>query len=529
MTRTLVVWCPDWPMTARGIPPDRPAAIVAANRVTVTTAAARAAGVRAGLRRREAQARCPDLEVLDPDADGDARSFAPVVGAVVGAVPATEVVRPGLLALAVRGPARVLGGERGVADHLLAVVTRTLASAADGPVGCRIGVADSRFGAIMAARHASSDAPVRHLATGGNAAFLAGLPVTALTHDPALVTGAVDGLLELLRRLGISRLGDLATLPELAVGGRFGRLGLRAHRLARGDDDTRLVAVDHVPERMLQVALDPSATQVEPVAFAVRGPVETLLDELAARQLTCTLVTVEAVSEHDERCVRRWRSHEGFTAARLVDRVRWQLDGWLTGAAGDPRPTAAVTSVRFVPEELVDGGQQTSLLDAATAPTPAVVRALTRVQGMLGPDAVLVAVPAGGRDPARWVRTVPWDPAGVGTDPSATARPPWPGRLPTPSPATVLTDPSPAEVVDASGTAVTVSGRGVVSGDPHRVRVASGPWHTVVGWAGPWPADERWWEPDGRRRARFQLAVEGGPALLLALEGGRWTTEAVYD
>jgi protein ImuB len=52
----------------------------------------------------------------------------------------------------------------------------------------------------------------------------------------------------------------------------------------------------------------------------------------------------------------------------------------------------------------------------------------------------------------------------------------------------------------------------------------------ISGWAGPWPVDERWWAPgEGRRRARFQVALEDGRALLLSLAGGHWMVEAVYD
>ena len=81
--RVLALWSPDWPVTAAAraahVTPDRPAAVFVANRVLACSAVARAAGVRRGLRRREAQARCPELAVLAPDPDRDARAFEPVV------------------------------------------------------------------------------------------------------------------------------------------------------------------------------------------------------------------------------------------------------------------------------------------------------------------------------------------------------------------------------------------------------------------------------------------------------------------
>jgi protein ImuB len=52
----------------------------------------------------------------------------------------------------------------------------------------------------------------------------------------------------------------------------------------------------------------------------------------------------------------------------------------------------------------------------------------------------------------------------------------------------------------------------------------------VTAWTGPWPVAERWWDPDqARRLVRFQMVTDEGRAYLLALEGGRWQVEGVYD
>ena len=73
-TRTLVVWCPDWPVTAAGFTAADPVAVLSANRVVACSAAARADGVRRGLRRRQAEARSPGMKVVahDPGRDGRA-------------------------------------------------------------------------------------------------------------------------------------------------------------------------------------------------------------------------------------------------------------------------------------------------------------------------------------------------------------------------------------------------------------------------------------------------------------------------
>ena len=57
------VWCPDWPVTVAraeaGLPDSEPVAVLTANRVVACSHAARRQGIRRGMRRREAQARCP--------------------------------------------------------------------------------------------------------------------------------------------------------------------------------------------------------------------------------------------------------------------------------------------------------------------------------------------------------------------------------------------------------------------------------------------------------------------------------------
>ncbi len=116
--RTLVVWCPDWSLVAAGLA-DRPAAIVAANRVVASSAPARAEGVRLGQRRREAQACCPELVVMGDEPARDARSFEPVVVAIAGFTPRVEITRPGACALPARAPARYFGGEAALAERVL--------------------------------------------------------------------------------------------------------------------------------------------------------------------------------------------------------------------------------------------------------------------------------------------------------------------------------------------------------------------------------------------------------------------------
>jgi protein ImuB len=512
--RTLVVWCPDWPVTAAGFDgTTTPVAALFANRVVACSAAARVEGVKRGLRRREAQSRCPELVVLERDLARDARAFEPVVAAVEALTPGVEIVRPGMCALLTRGPSRYFGGDE-------ALAARVLQQVAPAAPEVRAGIADGPFAATLAARRSLLVDP------GQSPSFLAPFPVSALL-------GAVDRpeLVDLLRRLGLRTLGDLATLPATDVLARFGTEGALAHRLARGLDERPVAARVPPPDLAVTNEFDPPADRVDTAAFAAKALADRLGHELTQRGLACTRIVIEAETEHGESLSRVWR-HEGpLTPAAMAERVRWQLDGWLNGSAGMGQPTGGLTILRLIPDEVVGGGgRQDGFWGGAAEGDERAGRALARVQGMLGPEAVTTAVVTGARSPREQVRLVPWGEPRHERRAGSAEAPVWPGRVPAPAPAVVPPVPLPAEVVDASGTQVAVSGRGLLVSSPHQVSVEGDRWDPIESWAGPWPIDERWWDPPAhRRRARFQLVTSTGVAYLAVLEGRRWWIEAIYD
>ncbi len=509
MTRVLVLWCPDWPVVAAGADLQRAAAVVADDRVAACTAAARSAGVRRGQRLRDAQRHCPGLAVQEDDPDAQARLFEQVATAVEACCPRVEVVRPGLLAVPVRGPARYYGSEQAVADTVRAAVSGA-------GFECAAGVADGSFAAALAARVAPAGIVVP---PGRTAEFLAPQPVSVL--DRPELTG-------LLVRLGIRTLGDLAALPARDVLARFGSDGAEAHRLARGlvarPPATRPPGEDLAAEEGFDPPLD-----AEAVVFAAKGVAERLHANLGARGLACVRVEVEVTTSDGRKWSRLWR-HDGLLSATAVaERVRWQVDAWraVTPGASDA-VDGGVTRLRLAPDQLVvDSGHQLALWGSDVA-GDAVERAAARIQSMLGHAGVTRPVLSGGRGPGERVVRVPW---GDRLETAARADPsqPWPGRVPEPAPAVVHPEPLPATLTGVSGEPVTVSGRCEVSAPPAVLEVG-GTALPVTGWAGPWPARERWWDPAAaRRRARIQATTDDGRAWLLLVERGRWLVEATYD
>jgi protein ImuB len=464
--RMLCLWCPDWPVVAarRADPSLESVPVVVLDRGFVLAASveARAEGVRRGLRRREAEARCPGLVIRPVDTAGEARAFEALSRAVEVLAPRLALDRPGLLFVPTRGPSRYFGGDEAFAARVLAKVAAVLVGearsgageevgAGDG-VDARIGVADGVFAARLAARRAKPGGEAFVVPAGESAAFLAPWPVRVLDDDD---------LASLLVRLGLPTLGDFAGLPEASVLGRFGLGGLGAHRRARGEDEHPPALRVPPPELELHHEFDPPVSRVDTAVFAGRALADRLLAELAADGLMCTRVRVEAETEHGERLARSWRLSAGAGSAPrggaaggrsgggawggsgagsspgsaiLAERVRGQLEAWVSRdegpgradagrSADDDLVTSGLTLLRLVPEEVVVAGRsQLGLWGGDRAAAERAGRALVRLQSLLGPEAVTAPVLQGGRTPDEQIAWVPW-----GDDPpplSDQSRPP---------------------------------------------------------------------------------------------------------
>lgn len=542
--RRAVVWVPDWPVVAAVaeglLDPAVPAAVHdARGRIAVASAPARRVGVRRGMRRRTAQELCPELELLAGDETREARAFEPLVAAIEEVVAEVSVLRPGLLLLPARGPARHVGGEETLAEALVGAVAEH--------AECQVGIADGLLAALLAARAGVI------LPGGGSAGFLADHDVAALTWLETTSRGRseTEELIGLLRRLGLHSLGAFAALDPGDVAARFGAHGAIAHRLARGLE-ARPVASRRLEQDLVASAvLDPPAERADRAAFAARSLAEELADSLARRGATCGRLCVTARTEDGGELARTWTLDGAPTAAELTDRVRWQLEGWLSGRSGKP-PSAPLIRLELLAQEVAAaGGAQDGLWGRRSDGEVRAARAAVRLQGLLGPDAVQVPVLQGGRDPRSMARLVAW---GDEASPERPVEAPWPGSVPPPWPATVPAEPIVVELLDRAGQPVRVDARGHISAAPAvvvapRPAPKAGPAeaalaellppgsHPVQSWAGPWHGSERWWTAQARRRAYLQAATRAPQAsarrsilpLLLVLEAGVWRVEGIYD
>src|SRR6202011_862267 len=185
-----------------------------------------------------------------------------------------------------------------------------------------------------------------------------------------------------------------------------------------------------------------------------------------AAAVVCTPLAVPAVPANGEELTRVWRCAEPLTEDATADRVRWQLDGWLNTRIVVDRPTAPVVLLRLHAVEVVSAGALQLPLWGGLGEEDRMRarRALVRVQGLLGPEAVQVPVLSGGRGPAERITLTP-----LGDEPVPRADPglPWSGQLPEPSPTVLLDDP--VELLDVDGKPVRVTGRGLFSAAPSRL------------------------------------------------------------
>ncbi|WP_343710478.1 DNA polymerase Y family protein, partial [Mycobacterium sp.] len=449
------------------------------------------------------------------DADRDARFFEGVLAAVDDLVPRAEVLRPGLVVVPVRGAARFFGSEEAAAERLIDAVAAAGAE-------CQVGIADRLSTAVFAARAG------RIVEPGADARFLSALSIRQLATEPSLSGPGREELTDLLWRLGIRSIGQFAALSCTDVASRFGADAVTAHRFARGEPERGPSGRAPPPELDAVLHPDPPIDRVDAAAFAGRSLAATLHQRLLAAGVGCTRLAIHAVTANDEELQRVWRCAEPLTEDATADRVRWQLDGWLHQRTAEERPTAPVTSLRLQAVEVVSasGGLQLPLWGGlGDDDRLRARRALVRVQGLLGPEAVQVPVLSGGRGPAERITLTPLGDEPV---PRADPRQPWPGQLPEPSPTVLLDDP--VEVLDAQGNPIRVTSRGMFSADPAQVDGA-GHRGRLLWWAGPWPVDERWWDPEhtGGRTARAQVLLEGECALLLCYRHRRWYLEGRYE
>jgi protein ImuB len=264
------------------------------------SAPAEAFGVVRGMRLGEALSRCPELRLVPPDPAGTRELWSSALDRLEGIGAKVESDRAGEAVFEADGLQGIHGGDLA---GVLAATRRALGG------GARLGAAPSRFAARAAALQARPRRrPTRMVEEKDVRRFLAPLPVGLLRTRPELAV-----LPEVLERLGVRTLGELAALPARAVAERFGHPGSLALDLALGRDTP--LEPRRPPE--------PVAERLD-LPEAASGPqLERALELLIARVLA--------------RGERRGRSLRALAvSARFVAGGTWRAAVTLRRASADP-------------------------------------------------------------------------------------------------------------------------------------------------------------------------------------------------
>ncbi|MDO4686735.1 MAG: DNA polymerase Y family protein [Corynebacterium sp.] len=496
--RFLALWFPDWPVQALGVH-HAPTAIERNGHIYVCSNTARQAGVRRGMRVRQAQAVCPQLEVTADNAARDARAFEQIIESLEQVVAGVEVLRPGLAIVDVLAAARYYDDEAHAVEMLIN------ASALQG-VDSFAGVADEITTAMIAARVPAVVPP------GMSRQFLAAQPIGVLHAEEALAIDA--GTVRTLQELGLRTLGEVAEIGVRDLTGRFGTHGLRIYRVAVADTQRRIATPLEGEQLALTYRPEDPIIRVDTAAFLGRQLASELHMKLQYHGLICQRLQIQAEFTDGDTTTRIWRTKDAFSETAIADRIRWQLDGWLNGRASASDCEGGIIALTLDPIEVMVpengtlwGGEQTD---------EHVRRVVERVQSTLGPDRVLQPYHAGGRGVATRVQFITYGEQVIHA-------PIWNGAVPGPHPALLklgpvgVAGPVEVELWDAAGASVTIDDEALMSAPPVWMEITHIK-QEIIAWAGPWPEGSR---------ARIQV-VTSENAYLLCWRGGNWEVEGSY-
>lgn len=325
------------------------ATVGAADRVHCLNAAARRAGLRAGMPLTDARALCPDLITRIHDAEAQAQTLDALRRWAMRYAP--WVARDGAdgLMLDITGAAHLIGGEGALVDDLTARLSRAGLSA-------RCGLADTKGAAWALARFGTN--PPEIAPPGQMLAALRHLPLDALRLDTDTCAA--------LSRMGLRVIRDLTDLPRATLARRFGQ-----QVLLRLDQALGAAAEPVAPEPARQ-HFGTRLTLPEPIGLLhdLRAGLERLLQrlcvnlaasDLGARRLRLDLARVDGSAIQAEIGLARPmrdvsailvlfdRALEGVDAGFGIEQMR------LTAPLTDPLPARQVTTSHSSgPEGLAD-------------------------------------------------------------------------------------------------------------------------------------------------------------------------------
>ncbi len=353
---------------------------------------------------------------------------------------------------------------------------------------------------------------------GREADVLAPLPIGALkvmAAGPAAPIGlrfAPDlECLEILRRWGLTTLGDLARLPRGDLHARLGPDGVRLHQVASGEDECPWAPVDGVVRYDERCELEWPIDGLEPLAFVVARLCESLEARLERADRGAIAVTTRlrlvARTAHE----RTLHLPAPMREARVL-RTLIQLDL-------ESHPPDAAIDIVEIDLDVAPGNIVAGALFDLTVPSPEDLATLVaRLGALMGETRVGTPVLVETFDDrTRAIKAIETlGASAVKAGPEPTRRSSTPGwslrRLPLPVAAEVM-------VEQGRPVRVTPSARGLPGGP---VKQCAGPWRSSGAW---WTLDRRTWDRD-----EWDVELPSGVYRLARdRTTGSWSIDAIID
>ncbi len=474
-----------------------------AARLVAASRAARGLGLKVGMTLAQARSILPDVIARGRDPLAERSAHEALLEAAAALSPRVQDLAADQALADVDGMDRLFPGDDG--ERELAHAAIRVAESLQLPV--RVGIASTRLAARLAASRPGSPTVVP---TGGEADFLAPLPLTHLALERRLLTT--------LGRWGVATLGELARLPADRVASRLGPAGAAAHRAARGEDIRPLVPSE--PPEVLAEGLEmewPVVT-VEPLLAALRPCLERLCQRLARQDLACSVLELEVGLEPegvDRRSIRL--PAPGRTADTLLALLRQEVEA--------RPPQAPVISFRCLAHPTTPRRSQLTLFGAPEIDPDRLALTLARLVALLGAEQVGSPRPVDGWLPERSA-SAPFDPP---PPPPVRRLMPRNGRgllavrvLRPPVALEVILDDPGSSPLGAEGRPMSLaSHQGAEPRIQGLVRVAAGPWQLEEGWWREHPVERDYWD--------VELSGGGLYRIYRDRRSNEWYADGLYD
>ena len=286
---------------------DRPVIVGGGRRGVVATACyvARTFGVHSAMPMYKALKLCPHATVIAPDMNRYAAVARQVRSLMLALTPAVEPLSIDEAFLDLNGTERLHG-----APPALTLARFQQDVQREVGISVSVGLSHNKFLAKVAS---DLDKP-RGFAVIGRAetlAFLADRPVS-------LIWGVGKAMQERLARDGVTRLAQLQRIDERQLTARYGAMGIRLARLARGEDDRNVIAERHPKSISAETTFDGDLSTLEELLPVLRTLSEKVSSRMKRQGIRGNLVVLKLKSR-DFKLRTRNAQLEGST--NLADRI----------------------------------------------------------------------------------------------------------------------------------------------------------------------------------------------------------------